>query len=171
MKKIATICTLHDLLIYDTRKILDCEEQLIRILPEWMEKVKSSRLKVVLEHYLVYLKYHVDGIRKFFERKKLIDFTVQNNLTYAFIDEVNEKMNDCRDAEIVDALLLSGIQEINHYKICVYGTIAAFAATLDLDISASEFHTNEKDEKDIDSRLSFLAEQEINPLAKSPIID
>ena len=171
MKKIATICTLHDLLIYDSRKILDCEEQLIRILPEWIEKVKSSRLKVVLEHYLVYLKYHVDGIRKFFERKKLIDFTVQNNLAHAFIDEVNEKMNDCRDAEIVDALLLSGIQEINHYKICVYGTIAAFAATLDLDVSASEFYTNEKDEKDIDSRLSFLAEQEINPLAKSPIID
>jgi len=171
MKKIATICTLHDLLIYDTRKILHCEDLLIVTLPDWIEKIKSPRLKVVLDHYLVYLKYHVEGIRKFFERKKLMDFQVQNNMAKAFIDDVNEKLNDCRDAEITDALLLSSIQEINHYKICVYGTIAAFAATLDLDISASEFYTNKKDEKDIDSRLSFLAEQEINPHAKSPIID
>jgi ferritin-like metal-binding protein YciE len=171
MKKIATICTLHDLLIYDTRKILDCEEQLIRILPVWIEKVKSPRLKVVLNHYLVYLKYHVDGIRKFFERKKLMDFQVQNNITNAFIDEVNEKIKDCRDSEISDALLLAGIQEINHYKICIYGTITAFATTLDLDVSANEFHTAEKDEKEIDLQLNFLAEQEVNPQAKSPIIN
>jgi ferritin-like metal-binding protein YciE len=144
---------------------------LISVLPGWVGRIKSSRLKVVMEHYLVFIKYHVDGILKFFERKKLIDFDVQNNVAQAFIDEVNEKMSDCRDAEIIDALLLSSIQEMIHYKICVYGTIAAFAQVLDLDITAAEFYASEKDEKDIDSRLNFLAEQEINPLAKSPIID
>jgi len=171
MKKIATIGTLHDLLIYDTLKILYCENMLISVLPGWVGRIKSSRLKVVMEHYLVFIKYHVDGILKFFERKKLIDFDVQNNVAQAFIDEVNEKMSDCRDAEIIDALLLSSIQEMIHYKICVYGTIAAFAQVLDLDITAGEFYASEKDEKDIDSRLNFLAGQEINPLAKSPIID
>jgi len=144
---------------------------LISVLPGWIGRIKSSRLKVVMEHYLVFIKYHVDGILKFFERKKLIDFDVQNNVAQAFIDEVNEKMSDCRDAEIIDALLLSSIQEMIHYKVCVYGTIAAFAQVLDLDITAGEFYASEKDEKDIDSRLNFLAGQEINPLAKSPIID
>ena len=62
MKKIATIGTLHDLLIYDTRKILYCENQLISALPGWIDRIKSARLKVVMEHYLVYIKYHVDGI-------------------------------------------------------------------------------------------------------------
>jgi ferritin-like metal-binding protein YciE len=171
MKKIATICTLHDLLIYDTRKVLYCENQLISVLPAWIDNIRSARLKVVIEHYLVYIKYHVDGILKFFKRKKLMDFHVQDNVAQAFIDEINEKMDDCRDDQIIDALLLSSIQQIIHYKICMYGTISAFAQVLDLDITAGEFYTSEKDEKDIDSRLSFLAEQEINPLAKSPIID
>ncbi|HJW15640.1 MAG TPA: DUF892 family protein, partial [Flavisolibacter sp.] len=89
----------------------------------------------------------------------------------AFIDEVNEKKRDCKDAEIIDALFLTSIQEIIHYKICVYGSMAAFAQILDLDITAGDFHTSERDEKEIDSRLSFIAEQEVNPLAKSPIID
>jgi ferritin-like metal-binding protein YciE len=171
MPKIKTIGTLHDLLIHDLRKILDGEDQIISLLPDWLKKIKSSRLKLVLEQYVAYLQYHVDGIEKFFERKKLMSLRVRNNLVRAFIDEVNEGLNECSDSEIADALLISGLQEIIHYKISAYGTISAFAATLDLDISANEFYSNVKDEKEIDSKLSFLAEKEVNPLARSPIVD
>jgi len=171
MPKIKTIGTLHDLLIHDLRKVLDGEDQLILLLPDWIKKVKSSRLKLVLEQYVAYLKNHVEGIEKFFDRKKLMNFRVRNNLVRAFIDDVNEGLNDCSDSEIADVLLISSLQEIIHYKISVYGTISAFAATLDLDISSKEFYSNVKDEKDIDSRLSLLAEKELNPLARSPIVD
>lgn len=171
MPKIKTLSTLHDLLIHDLRKILDGEDQLILLLPDWRKKIKSARLKLVLEQYVAYLQYHVDGIENFFERKKLMNLRVRNNLVKAFIDEVNDSLNDCSDSEIADALLVSSLQQIIHYKISAYGTISSFAVTLDLDISANEFYSNVKDEKDIDSRLSFLADKEINPLARSPIVD
>jgi ferritin-like metal-binding protein YciE len=87
----------------------------------------------------------------------------------AFIEDSNEKINSCADPEVKDACLLSCIQAINHYKISIYGTAAAFANELDMENFASFFHESEVNEKQIDDRLSQLAEHEINLKAKTVI--
>jgi len=89
---------------------------------------------------------------------------------HAFIEEAEEKLNACTDAEVRDACLLACIQSINHFKISTYGTAAAFAKALDMENQAVIFHEAEINEKQIDDRLSQLAEFEINVKAKAPIV-
>ena len=59
--------------------------------------------------------------------------------------------------------------KFNHFKISTYGTAAAFANALNMEKQASVFHEAEVNEKQIDDRLSQLAEHEINIKAKAPI--
>lgn len=88
----------------------------------------------------------------------------------AFIEETNEKLNSCADQKAQDACLLACIQGINHFKISLYGTAAAFAKQLEMEKFASLFHKAEVNEKQIDDRLSQLAEHEINIAAKTPVV-
>jgi len=88
----------------------------------------------------------------------------------AFIEEANEKQNTCTDAEVKDACLLACIQAINHFKISMYGTAAAFAKVLGMEKHAAVFHEAEVNEKQIDDRLSQLAEHEINIKANVPFV-
>ncbi len=84
--------------------------------------------------------------------------------------DTNEKLLMCADAEVTDACLLASVQMINHFKISAYGTAAAFANTLGMDAAAIFFHKAEVHEKQIDDRLTQLAQYEINFRAKSPIV-
>jgi ferritin-like metal-binding protein YciE len=85
------------------------------------------------------------------------------------IEEAEEKINNCTNPFLKDACMLSTVQNINHYKISTYGTAAAFANTLGKSKTAVLFHECEVNEKQIDDRLSQLAEFEINKKARNAV--
>ena len=165
-----TITTLHNLLDYDARKFTSAEIQLKKSLPEWINKASSLQLKTVLQKYLGFVREHVQKIEGFFEEEKISSLSLTNRVMRVFIEEVEEKLANCTDAAIKDACLLAGIQAINHFKISTYGTAAAFANALGMEKQAAIFHEAEVNEKQIDDRLSQLAEYEINTKAKTPIV-
>ena len=165
-----TITTLHNLLDYDARKFTSAEIQLKNSLPAWINKASSLQLKTVLQKYLGFVQQHVQKIEGFFEEEKISSLSLTNRVMRAFIEEAEEKLANCTDAAIKDACLLAGIQAINHFKISTYGTAAAFANALGMEKQAAIFHEAEVNEKQIDDRLSQLAEYEINTKAKTPIV-
>ena len=161
---------LQDLLDYDARKFISAEVQLKNTLPEWINKASSLQLKTVLQKYLDLVQHHVQIIEGFFEEENIISLSVTNRVMQAYIEETKEKLGSCTDAEVKDACLLACIQAINHFKISTYGTAAAFANALGMEKTAIVFHEAEINEKQIDDRLSQLAEYEINVKAKAPIV-
>ena len=165
-----TITTLHNLLDYDASKFTSAEIQLKNSLPEWINKASSLQLKTVLQKYLGFVQQHVQKMEGFFEQEKINSFSLTNRVMRAFIEEAEEKLSNCTDAEVKDACLLACIQAINHFKISTYGTAAAFANALDMEKHAAVFHEAEVNEKQIDDRLSQLAEHEINIKAKTLIV-
>jgi len=165
-----TITTLQHLLDYDARKFTSAEIQLKKSLPEWIDKASSLALKNVLQKYLDFVQQHVRKMDGFFEEEKISSFSLANRVMQAFISEMEEKLKECADAEVKDACLLACIQGINHFKISVYGTAAAFAKALGMENHAAVFHEAEVNEKQIDDRLSQLAEYEINARAKAPVV-
>jgi ferritin-like metal-binding protein YciE len=164
------VTTLHDLLQYDARKFTNAEIQLQHSLPEWIQKSGSLKLKTVLQKYHEMVKEHVQKLNDFFEAEKINSLSNTNRVIHSFIEETNEKISSCADAEVKDACLLACIQAINHFKISMYGTAAAFANTLGMEKQATVFHELEVNEKQIDDRLSQLAEHEINIKARAPIV-
>ncbi len=165
-----TITTLHNLLDYDARKFTSAEIQLKKSLPDWIAKAGSLKLKTVLQKYLDFVMQHIQKMEGFFEEEKIDSLSLTNRVMHAFIEEADEKISNCSDPEVRDASMLSCIQNINHFKISTYGTAAAFAKALGMEKQAGIFHDAEVNEKQIDDRLSQLAEFEINNRAKSPIV-
>lgn len=165
-----TITTLHNLLDYDVSKFTSAEVQLKNSLPHWISKADSLKLKTVLQKYLDFVQLHIQKLEVFFEEENITSLPVSNRVMQAFIEETEEKFSACTDAEIKDACLLACIQGINHFKISTYGTAAAFARVLDMEKQAAVFYEAEVNEKQIDDRLSQLAEFEINKMAKVPVV-
>lgn len=164
------ITTLHNLLDYDAGKFTSAEIQLKNSLPEWIAMAQSLKLKTVLQKYLDFIQRHVENLGTFYELEKMDALSITNRIMHAFIEETEEKLKSCADAEVKDACLLACIQAINHFKISVYGTAAAFAKELGMEKQSAVFHEAEINEKQIDDRLSQLAEHEINIRAKTPIV-
>ncbi|HQW93601.1 MAG: DUF892 family protein [Chitinophagaceae bacterium] len=164
------VTTLHDLLDYDAGKFTSAEAQLTKSLAEWINMAGSLKLKTVLQKYRDLVQQHIQNLEDFFDAEKINAISMSNRVMHAFIEELNEKLSNCTDAEIKDACLLAGIQAINHFKISMYGTAAAFANTLDMEKQAALFHAAEINEKQIDDRLSQLAEFEINKNARAPVV-
>ena len=167
---IPTITTLHNLLDADASRCISSEIKLKRSLAIWINVASSVKLKAVLQKYLDFVQQHVEKMNAFFEEEKISSLSVSSRVMEAFIEETNEKLSSCTDAEVKDACLLASIQTINHFKISTYGTAAAVANALGREKQAAVFHEAEVKEKQIDDRLSQLAEHEINSRAKSPIV-
>ena len=164
------ISTLHNLLDYDVSKFTSAEVHLKQHLPGWINLAGSFKLKTVLQKYLDLVETHIVKLEEFSEEEKINSLSLSNRVMIAFIEEANEKMATCTDTEIKDACLLASIQAINHFKISTYGTAAAFANTLGMEKEAAVFHEAEVNEKQVDDRLSQLAEHEINIKARTPIV-
>jgi len=165
-----TITHLHHLLDYDARKFTIAEIQLKNSLLFWQNNAGSLKLKTILQKYLDFVQQHIQKMESFFEEEKITSLSINNRIMQAFIEETDERILACADIEAKDASLLASIQTINHFKISVYGTAASFARALGMEKYATVFHEAEINEKQIDDRLSQLAEHEINNLAKTPVL-
>jgi len=169
MKTEDTLPTLLSLLDYDAGKFTSAEAQLQNRLPRWIEGTASFQLKGVLEKYLETVQEHIKKLDIFCAEENFTYISLLNRVMHAFIEETDEKLTLCTDADVKDACLLACVQNINHYKISTYGTAAAFAKDLAMSDAVTIFRDLEVDEKQIDHRLSQLAEHEVNSKAKSPV--
>ena len=169
-QELTNIATLHNLLDHEASKFSSAEVQLNNVLPQWISKANSVKLKTVLQKYRDDIGEHLYKLEEFVDAEQLISLSLTNRIMSAYIEDTNEKLLLCADAEVTDACLLASVQMINHFKISAYGTAAAFANTLGMDKAAIFFHQAEVHEKQIDDRLTQLAQYEINFRAKSPIV-
>jgi ferritin-like metal-binding protein YciE len=164
------ITNLRNLLDYNVSNFNSAEIQLKTILPDWINRASSLKLKGVLQKYLGFVEQHLIKMETFIESEQINSLNMTNAVMQSLIEETNEKLNHCTDPEVRDACLLACVQIINHYKISVYGTASAFANMLKMENFASAFHEAEVNEKQIDDRLSQLAEHEINIHAVAPLV-
>lgn len=164
------LTTLHDLIDYEGRKLTAAEKLIESVLPDWIKRASSLFLKTILQKYLGVVKDNLQAATFFIREEEVEHLSCINNVMQAFVLEAREKMSNCTDAEVLDASLLSSVQGINHYKIHMYGTVAAFAKALGNEKFAEIFHRAKLNEEQIDVSLSQLAEQEVNNRARTSIL-
>jgi ferritin-like metal-binding protein YciE len=171
MKEIqTTITNLQQLLDDDVLQLVNAEYQLKNTLQDWIIKASALPLKAVLQKYASIVDRHASELTHYCKELDLTDLPQPNRLIQSLIEGITNQTGRCVDVEVRDAALLSNIQLITHCKICMYGSIAAFAQALDMSAQAAIFHELEVNEKQIDDRLSQLAAFEINPRAKAPVV-
>lgn len=164
------ITGLRSLLDYNMENITSAEAHLTTHLNQWISQAKSVKFKIILQKYLEFINLHLQKLNVFAEEEKIISLSTTNRVMEAFVDDTNSQLDNCMNADVKDACLLACIQNINHYKISIYGTAAAMAEKLEMHDAVSVFREAEMNEKQIDDRLSQLAIYEINANAQVAVI-
>ena len=163
-----TISCLRQLLDEDTSRMISAEIQLKNSISGWVSNENSGSLRTLMHDYLNIVEKHIRQLEIFCKEEKIGTHSLSNRVMKAYITEADEKLSGCSGPEVKEACLLAAIQGINHFKISVYGTAAAFAGAVRLQKAGLLFHQAELDEKDMDERLSYLAEHELNRKAAAP---
>jgi ferritin-like metal-binding protein YciE len=156
------IKTLNDLFVHQLRDIYYAEKQIVQALPEMIEKAKDPGLKQGFESHLGETKNHVKRLEQVFKMHGVEAKGVECPAIDGIIEEADEIIGEVDDKKVLDAALIAAAQAVEHYEITRYGTLIAWAKQLGRPDCASVLRENLEEEKAADSKLTSLAEGNIN---------
>ena len=156
------IKTLDDLFVHQLRDIFYAEKQIVQALPEMIEKAKDPGLKQGFESHLGETKNHVKRLEQVFKMHGVEAKGVECPAIDGIIEEADEIIGEVDDKKVLDAALIAAAQAVEHYEITRYGTLIAWAKQLGRPDCASVLQENLEEEKAADSKLTSLAEGNIN---------
>lgn len=159
------IKSMDDLFVHTLRDIYYAENQILKALPEMIEKASDPQLKQSFESHLRETEGHVDRLDQVFEMHGTEAKGVDCPAIDGIIEETEEIAGDISDKDVLDAALVAAGQAVEHYEITRYGTLVAWAKALGRSDCASLLQKNLDEEKATDKKLSAIAESRLNAKA------
>ena len=161
------IKTMQDLFAHTMRDIYYAEKQIVKNLPDMIEKASDPELKMGFQTHLRESQGHVNRLERAFEMCGLDPGGVDCPAIDGILEEADDVAGEVADKKVLDAALIAAAQAVEHYEITRYGTLIAWANQLARDDMARLFEQTLAEEKATDKKLTALAEREVNPDAAS----
>jgi ferritin-like metal-binding protein YciE len=159
------IKTLNDLFVHTLKDIYYAENQIVKALPDMIEKATDSGLKQGFQAHLGETKNHIARLEQVFKLHGVEIEGVDCPAIDGILEEADDVAGEVDDKTVLDAALIAAAQAVEHYEMTRYGTLIAWAKQLGRPDCASLLEQNLKDEKAADSKLTGLAEHGINAKA------
>lgn len=153
---------LRDLFENELQDIYWAEMALTKAIPKMISNATSDELIESLTDHLAATHTHVKRLEEVFES---IGAKAQGRKCEAMaglIKEAEHIMADNEKGDVRDAGIILATQKIEHYEIATYGTLRAFANTLEEHKAESLLEDTLDEEKEVDERLSEIAESHVN---------
>ncbi len=157
--------TLQDLFEETLKDLYFVENKLVKTLPKMASKASSPDLKQAIDSHLAETEVHVQRLEQVFQ---LLGKSAQAKTCEALeglIKEAEEVMGEIKDAETLDAAIISSAQTVEHYEIARYGTLACWAAELGHTEVTELLEQTLEEEKAADETLTTIAEDAVNQRA------
>ena len=122
--------TMDDLFVHTLRDIYYAEKQILKALPDMIEKATDPQLKQGFQSHLEETKNHVKRVEQVFEMHGVEAKGVNCPAIDGIIKEANEIAGEVDDKQVLDAALIAAAQAVEHYEITRYGTLIAWAKQL-----------------------------------------
>jgi ferritin-like metal-binding protein YciE len=154
--------TLRKLFVDELRDVYYAEKQLTKALPKLAKASTSSDLRDAFETHLEETEGQVERLEEIFE---LLGETAKAKKCpgiLGIIEESSELIKNEEKGPVLDAGLIAGAQRAEHYEMAAYGSLLAWAKTLNEDKVAKRLEQTLDEEKAADEKLSALAEDGIN---------
>lgn len=154
---------LKELFIDMLKDIYWAEKHLTKALPKMKKAATTKELQNAFEDHLAQTEQHVTRLEKAFElmgeKAQAEKCEAMEGLTKEAdsMTEETEKGSLTRDV----ALIAAG-QKVEHYEIATYGTLVQLASNMHLNEVASLLEQTLKEEKEADSLLTEIAENNVN---------
>lgn len=163
--KVEVITNLKDFFIECLKDIYWAENALVKALPEMFEKATDQKLKTAIKDHLSQTKGQVVRLEKVFESMGLKAEGKKCLAIQGIINEGVEIMEETAEGPVRDAGIIASAQKVEHYEIATYGTLAAFAKTLNERPALDLLLKTLGEEKKSDTLLSYIADTNLNSQA------
>jgi ferritin-like metal-binding protein YciE len=161
------IKTMDDLFLHVVQDIYYAENQIVKSLPEMIEKAGNRELTSALKHHLGETEKQVKRLEQVFELLGKEPEGASCPAIDGIIEEAEEIAGEVDDKQVRDAAILAAAQAVEHYEITRYGTLIAWADELGRADVAKLLAATLKEEKAADKKLSGIAEKKVNLKAAS----
>jgi len=156
------IKTMNDLFVHTLRDIYYAENQILKALPEMIEKATDAQLKQAFQSHLAETKNQVKRVEQVFQMHGVEAKGIDCPAIDGIIEEADDVAGEIADKEVLNAALAGAAQAVEHYEIARYGTLIAWAKQLGRNDCASVLQKNLDEEKAADKKLTEIAEARLN---------
>mgnify|MGYP002649589007 CR=1 FL=1 len=160
-----TAKNLRDIFVDGLKDIYWAENALVKTLPKMFENATDIRLKTAIKDHLAQTKEHVNRLEKVFE---CIGEDAEGKKCAAMegiLKEGDEMLQETEEGAVRDAAIIASSQKVEHYEITSYGTLAAYAKTLNERNALDYLLRTLGEEKKADCLLSSIADTNLNSQA------
>lgn len=156
---------LKDFFIDGLKDIYYAENALVKTLPKMFDQATDQKLKTAIKDHLAQTKEQVVRLEKVFESMGLKAEGKKCHAIDGIIKEGEEIMEETAEGPVRDAGIIASGQKVEHYEIATYGTLAAFAKTLNERTALDLLLKTLGEEKKADCLLSTIADTNLNSQA------
>lgn len=160
--KISAAEGLRELFIDELKDMVYAERALVRSLPKMANNATNSKLKDAIREHIIVTEKQVERLQKIFKILNETDRGKKCDAMEGLIYEGNNILEETEEGPVRDAAIISASQKIEHYEIASYGTLVAFAKTLEEDEVAKLLEETLNEEKKADTLLTDVAYNSIN---------
>lgn len=158
---------LQELFVEEMQDLYSVEQQIIKALPDMIEKTSSPELRSALSQHLEETRGQVRRLDQIFAQIPDVD---KDDKTCkgmkGIIDDAKDILKAKGESEVRDAGIIAGAQRVEHYEIAGYGTVRTYAQLLGRRDWAQVLEQTLQEEKLADEKLTRLSER-INIEAKA----
>ena len=156
------IKSMDDLFVHTLRDIYYAENQILKSLPDMIEKAVNPKLKQGFQTHLNETKNHVKRLEQVFQLEGQSVKSVDCPAIDGILEEADDVIGDVADKNVLDAAMIAAAQAVEHYEITRYGSLIAWAKRLGRSDVAKVLEETLNEEKAADRKLTTIAESKVN---------
>ena len=160
--KMASVGSLREHLVDELNDLVNAEEQLIEALPQMAERASRSELKAAFKSHLAQTRRHADRARQALRMLEEDPSGKTCEAMEGLLEEGQELMTAADPGPLLDAMIITAAQKVEHYEIASYGTVRTYAQVLGRNDVARLVSDTLKEEKAADKKLTQIAEGQVN---------
>ena len=139
------------------------EKHLTKALPKMVKAATTEELQNAFEDHLAQTEEHVTRLEKAFELMGKKAQAKKCEAMEGLTKEADEMAEETEAGSLTrDVALIAAGQKVEHYEIATYGTLVQLAGNMHLNEVASLLEKTLKEEKEADSLLTEIAENNVN---------
>jgi ferritin-like metal-binding protein YciE len=158
--------SLNELFEIELQYAYDCERKLAeKGLPEMIDAARSSELRSALQQHLQETRAQISRLDNVFSAAGLQPKTRDNDIIDKMMSAAKDSASNIEDAALRDTALIANGNQVEHYEIALYGTLAEFARRLGFEAAVGPLVQTLEEEKNADAKLTQLATTSMNAKA------
>lgn len=138
------------------------ENALSPVFLKLLEAINSKDIVRLMAQHTANTRIHADRLEKIFESVGIPAEEKKSDAIDSLIRDVQHIIDQTAAGPVRDAAIIAWVQHVIHCDIASYGTLKSFAITLKEENVVQLLEKNLEDEKELDMKLSVIAQAYIN---------